>query len=207
MAWSNNSHDSTWTPCDAHMGVIRALHGNLQCFSYPTGTIRGPYRTWICKNPARASYVTVGSGTDPLRSTHGRFTGGLRCINPCGARKLIMHTLKFYGPRTGRQNRKTPHGTVRAPWVDVRFLFKTSHEESGNSPHGPWSVIWLRLKQGTIWNILRIFCFTSCILVGLFYLLDPCLLARSRKTVFLRIFQDLKDTTQQNNWIACFTPS
>ena len=60
MVWLNNSH-------------VRAPYGNLQCFSYPTGPVRGPQgcrtpplrtrkgidTTRIGKNPARASYFAV----------------------------------------------------------------------------------------------------------------------------------------------------
>ena len=42
MVWSNNSRDSTGTPCDARAGIIRAPHGNLQCSSFPTGPARDP---------------------------------------------------------------------------------------------------------------------------------------------------------------------
>ena len=41
MVWLNNSQDSTGTPCDAWAGIVRAPHRN-QCFSYPTGPVRGP---------------------------------------------------------------------------------------------------------------------------------------------------------------------
>ena len=116
LVWLNNSQDSTWTLRDARTGVVRALHGNLQCFLYPTGPLQ-------C----------------PLRPPHGLFMGCLWSQNPYRARKLIMHALKLYRPRTGRQN---SYGAVWAPWVDVRFLFKTAWEQ--NIQPGPGSVMWLR---------------------------------------------------------------
>ena len=42
-----------------------------------------------------------------------------------------MYALKLYGPRTGKQN---SYGAVRAPWVDMRFLFKTAREQPGKKP-------------------------------------------------------------------------
>ena len=92
----------------------------------PQGRRMTPFRTRkvidtarIDKNPARASYLAV-------RSPHGLFMGCLGYQNPYGARKLIMHASKLYGPRTGRQN---SYGAARGPWVDVRFLFKTAREQ------------------------------------------------------------------------------
>ena len=144
MVSANNSQDSTWTPCDV-TGVVRAPHGNLQCFSYSTGPVWDPQgcRTThlhttlkatdtprIDKNPARALSVAVRGSTDPLRP----HTGCLRALNPYGTRKLIMHALKLYGPRTERQN---SYRAVRVPWVNVRFLFKTAQEQPVRDP-GVW---------------------------------------------------------------------
>ena len=118
MIWSNNSQDSMGTPCDARPGIVRAPHGNLQCFSYCTGPVRSPCGT--CKGAVRHIYGHVrelaqpelviiphgrriwpyGTRTGPLRSPHGLFTGCLRSINPYGARKLIMHqTNKTHAPK------------------------------------------------------------------------------------------------------------
>ena len=41
MVWLNDSQDSTGTPCDVRAGTVRAPQGNLQCFSYRTGSVRG----------------------------------------------------------------------------------------------------------------------------------------------------------------------
>ena len=105
------------TPWVPRAGIVRAPHGNLQCFSYPSGPVRDPQgcrtaalrtrkgidTTRIGKTPARASYLAA-------RAPQGLFTGCLQSLNLCGARKLIMHGLKLYGPRTGRQN---SHGVAR----------------------------------------------------------------------------------------------
>ena len=42
-----------------------------------------------------------------------------------------MHALVLYRPHRGRQNL---YGALRAPWVDIRFLFKTAHEQPVRSP-------------------------------------------------------------------------
>ena len=60
---SNNSQDSTGTPCDARAGVVRALHGNLQFFSYPTAPVRGPCGTR--KGVVRYTYAHVRELTQP----------------------------------------------------------------------------------------------------------------------------------------------
>ena len=122
MVWLNNSLDSTGTPCDARTGIVRAPHGNLQCFFISYGACTGPVRdpqgcrmaplrtrkgidtTIIGKNPARASYLTVRGPYGPHTGPRGLFTGCLWFLNPHGARKLMIHALKVYGPRTGWQN-------------------------------------------------------------------------------------------------------
>ena len=104
MVWLNNSQDSTGTTCDARAGIARALHGNLQCFSYPTGPVRDPqgcrtaplrtrkgiHAAIIGKNPTRALYLAVRGPYGPLtvlaRGVHGLFAiskpmvGLLTCI-------------------------------------------------------------------------------------------------------------------------------
>ena len=150
MVWSNNSQDSMGTPCGARTGIVRAPHENLQCFSYPTGPVRGPCgtrkgavrqpyghvnlgidTTRIGKTPARASYLTV---RDPYGRRRGCSRAVLQYINSYGARKLIMHALKLYGPRTGRQNSDGP--------VSGRTIFVQN--SPGTARTGPGSVMWLR---------------------------------------------------------------
>ena len=128
----------------------RASHGNLQRFSYPTGPMRDPQgcRTTplrtrkgidtarIGKNPARASYLAVRGPYGTLRAPHGLFTGCSRSQNPYGARKLIMHALKLYGHRTGRQN---SYGAIRGPHGRTIFV----QNSPGTARTGPGSVMWL----------------------------------------------------------------
>ena len=126
MVWSNNSQDSTWTPCDARTRIVRVLHWNLQCFSYPVGLVRGPCGTrkgavrhpyWHVRKLTQPEFAKIphgrrnwlyGTHVSPLRSLHGLFTGCLRPLNPYGPCKLIMNALKLYWPRTGRQNSYGP---------------------------------------------------------------------------------------------------
>ena len=146
MVWSNDSQDSMGTPCGARTGIVRALHGNLQCSSYPTGPVRGPCGTH--KGAVRQPYGHVRKLTQRelsklphghriwpygarMQTPQGLFTGSLQYLNPYGARKLIMHALKLYGPRTGRQN---SYGAALGPCVDVRFLFKTAREQPVRGP-------------------------------------------------------------------------
>ena len=77
-----------------------------------------------------------GVHTGPLRSPQGLFTGCLRSQNPYGTHKLIMHASKLYGPHMGMQNSYVAARALMAPWVDVRFLFKTAQEQPRSSPYG-----------------------------------------------------------------------
>ena len=151
MVWSNDSQDSTGAPYDARTGIVRAPQGNLQCFSYPTGPVRGPCGT--CKGAVRHScghvreliqpkLTKIPHGrriclywdrTGPLRSPHGLFTCCLGSQNPYGAPKFIMHAWKLYGSRTGRQNCTAPHGARAGP-VSGHTIFV--QKQPGNSPYG-----------------------------------------------------------------------
>ena len=84
-----------------HTGPVRNQQG---CCMAPLLTHKGIDKNRIGKNPARVWYLAVRARTGPLRSPHGLFTGCLQSINPYGARKVIIHALKLYGPRTGNQN-------------------------------------------------------------------------------------------------------
>ena len=138
-------------PCDARTGIVRGPHGNLQCFSYPTGPVRGscgtrkgavqrPYghireltQPELAKIPHGRRIWPYGACTDPLRSPHGLFTGWLQSLNPYGAHKLIMHALKLYGPRMGRQN---SHGAVWGPCGPHEWTYDFCSKQPGNSPYG-----------------------------------------------------------------------
>ena len=134
---------------------VRAPHGNLQCFSYPTGPVRGPCVTRkgavrrpyghareltqprLAKIPHVRRIWPYGALTGPLRSPHGLFTGCLHDQNPYGTRKLIMHALKLRAPYGEAKLVRRRTGPVWAPWVDVRFWFKTAREQPVQGP-GVW---------------------------------------------------------------------
>ena len=82
MVWSNDSQDSTGVPYDARTGTVRAPQGNLQCFSYPMGPVRGPCRT-------RKGAVRHPCG-------HVR-----ELIQPKSTKIRHGHHIWQYGPRTG----------------------------------------------------------------------------------------------------------
>ena len=139
------------------------LHGNLQCFSYPTGPVRGlcvthkgavwrPYghvrqltQPELANIPHGCGIWTYGARTGSLRSPHGLFMGYAPSLNPYGARKLIIHALKLYGPRTGRQN---SYGAARGPCGPREWTYDFCSKQLGNSHQtartGPGSMMWLR---------------------------------------------------------------
>ena len=148
MFWSNNSqnpHGPRAVPIRASYGprtwisnVLRTLRGPHGARAGPArvpyGALTGTLRNWHNHNLQKSRTGVVCGRTGPVRASHGLFTGCLSSLNPYGARKLIMHALKLYGPRTGGQN---SYGAARDPWVDVRFLFKTAREQPVRGP-GVW---------------------------------------------------------------------
>ena len=102
-------------PCGTRKGAVR----------HPYGHVRELVQPELTNIPHGRCIWSYGVRTDPLWSPHGLFTGCLGYQNPYGARKVIMHALKLYGPRTGGNIRTAP----------------------GNSPRtarrGPGSVMWL----------------------------------------------------------------
>ena len=74
-----------------------------------------------------------GARTDPLQSQHGLFTGCLWSLNPYGARKLIMHVLKLYGPRTAPHG--APTGPVSGRTISIKHSPRTAREHE-NNPYG-----------------------------------------------------------------------
>ena len=64
-----------------------------------TGPVRRPYGHVRDNQNRQKPHTGVAR-----RAPYGPRTGCSWYLNPCGARKLIMHALKLYGPRTGRQN-------------------------------------------------------------------------------------------------------
>ena len=100
------------------------------CRTAPLWTRKRIDTNRIGKNPARASYLAA-------QSLHRLFTGCLWFLNLYGARKLIMHALKLYGPRTGRQN---SYGAARG----LCGLYEWRYDSLGTARMGPRSVMWLR---------------------------------------------------------------
>ena len=135
MVWWNDSQDFTGTPCDAHASIVRAPQGIFNVrdpqgrSTTPLRTRKGIDTTRIGKNAARASYLAVRG----LRSPHGLFTGSLVFQNPYGTRKLILHALKLYGPRTGRQN---SYGAARGSCGPREWTYDFCSKQPGNNPHG-----------------------------------------------------------------------
>ena len=139
------------TPSVPRAGPVRAPHGNHQCFSYPTGPVRGPCGTRkgavrqscghareltqpeLAKLPHGRRIWPYGPRTGPLRAPQGLFTGCLQYLNPYRARKLIIHALKLYGPRTGRQN---SYGAARGPCGPRAWTYDFCSKQPGNSPYG-----------------------------------------------------------------------
>ena len=148
MVWSNNSQDSMGTragPVRASYGPRTEIFNAFHILRDPCGTrkgaVRQPYghvreltQPEFGKTPARASYLAV-------RAPQGLFTGCLHSLNPYGARKLIRHALKLYGPRTGRQN---SYGAVRARAGPVSGRTIFVQNSPGTARTGPGSVMWLR---------------------------------------------------------------
>ena len=124
------------TPCDARTDIVRAPNGNLQCFSYPTGPV-----SELAKIPHGRRIWPYGARTGPLRSPHGRFAECLWSLNPYGARKLIMHAWKLYGPCTGRQNL---YGAARGPCRPREWTCDFFQNSPGTACMGLGSVMWLR---------------------------------------------------------------
>ena len=117
-------------------GPVRDPQG---CRTAALGTRKG-IDTRIGKTPARASYLAVRGPYGPLQAPQGLFTGCLQYLNPYGARKLIMYALKLYGDAKIIRHHTGP---VRAPLVDVRFLFITAREQHVRGPgeRCDWGII------------------------------------------------------------------
>ena len=124
--------------CGPRTGIFNVFHiiwdpygARAWPASVPYGTLtdtQGIDKIIIGKIPHGRRIWPYGSRAGPTRAVHGLIT-----IPTPGARKLIMHALKLYGSRTGRQN---SYGAARGPWVNLRFLFKTAREQPRNSPYG-----------------------------------------------------------------------
>ena len=112
------------------VGPVRDPQG---CRTAPLWALKGIDTTRIYKNPTRAWYVAVRGPHGPAGSPHGLFKGFLRSLNPYGTRKFITHALKFYGPRTGRQN---SYGAAWGPFGPLEWTCDFCSKQPGNSPYG-----------------------------------------------------------------------
>ena len=171
MVWSNNSKDYTWTPCGRRTGPAP----ESQIFFISCGIRTGPVRTR--KRAVRRSYGHVRELTPPefAKIPHGRRmwpygarTGPARIVHglfiiskPYWARKLIMHALKLYGPRTGRQN---SYGAAREPYGPREWTYDFCSNSQWTTRTGPGSVMWLGQQAGSCDH----WCFHgTCCLTGL----------------------------------------
>ena len=150
MFWLNNSPDTTGTPCYVLTGIVRDPHGNIQCFSYHMGPVRVPCVTHdtsrMGKIPAPASYLAARGPYGPL-TVHARAVHGLFTISkPVRDRKLIMHALKLYEPRMGRQH---SYGAGTSEWT-YGLCSKQPVHSPGTARTGSGSVMWLRHKAELI---------------------------------------------------------
>ena len=147
MFWSNNTQDST-SPVRCPHERRTGPHNSLKCFSYPTrdfyrahagparvplGTLTDTKGNWHNQNLQKSRTGVVCGRTGPVWTLHGSRTGCLRSLNPYGARRLIMHALKLYGPRTGRQNL---YGAARVPYGPREWTDDVCSKQPGNSPYG-----------------------------------------------------------------------
>ena len=92
-----------------------------------------------------------GARTGPLRSPHGLFTISKPVWDPSVYNACIKTLQAPYGEAKFILHRTGP---VRAPWVDVQFLFKTAREQPIRAP-GVWcdwgiNVHWL-VKSDWLW--------------------------------------------------------
>ena len=99
----------------------------------PYGSLADTQGNWHNQNWQNSRTGVVFGRTGPVRAPQGLFTGCLQYLNPYGARKLIMHALKLYGPRTGRQN---SYGAARGPCGPREWTYDFCSKQPGNSPYG-----------------------------------------------------------------------
>ena len=142
LVWSNNSSHGP------RMGIFNVFHILRDPCGTRKGAVRQPYghvREFTQPELAKIPYGRRIWPYGPLTAPHGLFTGCLRFINPYGARKLILHALKLYGSRTGRQN---SYGAARGQCGPREWTYDFCSKQPGNSPGtartGPESVMWLR---------------------------------------------------------------
>ena len=139
------------TPSVPRAGPVRASYGPrteiinvFHILRDPYGTRKGAVRQScghareltqpeLAKLPHGRRIWPYGTRTGPLRAPQGLFMGCLQYLNPYGARKLIMHALKLYGPRTGRQN---SYGAARGPCGPHEWTYDFCSKQPGNTLYG-----------------------------------------------------------------------
>ena len=108
-------------PCGTRKGAVRRPYGHARELTQPE----------LAKIPHGRRILPYGPRT-----------GCSKSLNPYGARKLIMHALKLYGPRTGRQN---SYGAARGPCGPREWTYDFCSKQPVNSPGtartGPGSVM------------------------------------------------------------------
>ena len=126
--------------CGPRTGIFKIFHILRDPYGARAWPARVPYGTltdtqgnWHNHNWQKSRTGVVFGRTGPVRAPHGLFTGCSQFQNPYGARKLIMHALKFYGPRTGRHN---SYGAARACAGPVSGRTSFCSKQPGNSPYG-----------------------------------------------------------------------
>ena len=147
--------------CGPRTGIFNVFHILQDPYGARAGPARVPYGaltdtqgTWHNHNWQKSRTGVVFCRTVPVRAPYGSRTGCLKSLNPYGARKLIMHALKLYGPRTGRQN---SYGAAQGPCGPREWTYDFCSKQPVNSPGtartGPGSVMWLRHKIELFWNL------------------------------------------------------
>ena len=167
MVWLNNSQDSTGIPCGRSAGAVRAQHGNLQCFSYPTGPVRArarparvPYgaltdtwENWHNQNWQKSGTGVVFDRTGPVRApygprwdVHGLFTISKPVRGPWAYNACI----KLYGPVRGGNIRTKPHGARAGP-VSGRTILVQNRPGTGREQPIRGPGVWCD------WGISKVF--------------------------------------------------
>ena len=124
-------------PVQHHTGLTQ--ESSMFFISYETcaGPSRVPHNTladtsgnWHNQNWQKSHTGVVFGRTGP----HRPITGCLRSQNPYGARKLIMHALKLYGPHKERQN---SYGAARCTCGPREWTYDFVQNSPGTACTGP----------------------------------------------------------------------
>ena len=133
------SYGTRTGPCGTRSGAAR----------YPYGHVKELTQPEFAKIPPGRRMWAYG----PLVVPHGLFMGCLWSLNPYGAHNLIMHTLKLYGPCTGRQN---SYGATRVSYGPREWTYDFCSKQPGNSPYGArYDLTWELLKTSETFKCNR----------------------------------------------------